>query len=106
MHTGPAESPPVGVDSAWDMDLTQFTVPSYDSQQGSDKWKFQKTWSRSQVSLLWSNEKGKILVQSGGAFFFFFFNENGFHLEVRDAICLILVLDCRVLYYFVCAKSL
>ena len=38
--------------------------------------------------------------------FFFFFNENGFHLEVRDAICLILVLDCGVLYYFVCAKSL
>ena len=35
---------------------------------------------------------------------FFFF--NGFHLQVRDDICLILVLDCRVLYYFVCAKSL
>lgn len=69
MHTGPAESPPVGVDSVWDMDLTQFTIPSYDSQQGSDKWKFQKTWRRSQVSLLWSSEKGKIVVQSGGAFF-------------------------------------
>ena len=38
--------------------------------------------------------------------FFFFFFFNGFHLQVRDDICLILVLDCRVLYYFVCAKSL
>ena len=101
MLIGPAESPPVGMDSVWDMDLTLSTMPSYHSQQRSDKWKFQKTWRRSQVSLLWSNEKGKIPVQSGGFFFF-----NGFHLQVRDDICLILVLDCRVLYYFVCAKSL
>ena len=101
MLIGPAESPPVGMDSVWDMDLTLPTMPSYHSQQGSDKWKFQKTWRRSQVSLLWSNEKGTIPVQSGVLFFF-----NGFHLQVRDDICLILVLDCRVLYYFVCAKSL
>lgn len=83
-------------------------MPSYRSQPGSDRQnEVSKTWREGEkVSGLpfrfqW---KRHTLVQSEGFPFFFFLNGNGFRLQVRDAVCLILVWTVGFLYYFARAR--
>lgn len=70
MDIHPAEPPPVTVGFIWGMDLTVFTLPSYHSQQGADRWEFQKLGEGLRSPFYVPVEKAKCCFNQEAFFFF------------------------------------